>query len=472
MPWRRLRRLTLRGQLLALLLPVVLAFSAAELWITRRDAVEAANAAYDRALFGAVKSLDGNISTQSGGLSVELPYRLFEFFHLTTNGPVYYRVATADGLVEIGSADLPLPPAPPQPGVPAFYDAAYFDESLRVVAFVRTLDRPLSQSKAQQVMIQVAEPSRSRELFIRGFVLRAAARDAVVLVVLATAIVALVTVTLRPVSRLAAQVGERQASDLSPLAARDLPPDIEPLVDAVNQQMQRTQEIVVRRRRFIDDASHQLRTPLTTLRTQLDYARRERDPERLAASLAALSAQLDHATRTTNQLLAMARSDTAELHIEGFELDALVRDVAIRLIPQAQARALDFGVQETSAAIPAQGDPMLLREAVTNLAHNAIRCSPSGGEVTLVAAADGFGYSVTVLDRGPGLDAELERRLGERFVRARAGGPSEGAGLGLAISCTIIERHRGRLQLGAREDGPGLRAALWWPRAGGQTSPA
>ncbi len=77
----------------------------------RRTAIDAANAAYDRSLLGAIKSIDANISTDSGGLAVELPYRMLEFFELTASGRVYYRVATEDGLVEIGNADLPPPPA-------------------------------------------------------------------------------------------------------------------------------------------------------------------------------------------------------------------------------------------------------------------------------------------------------------------------------------------------------------------------
>jgi two-component system sensor histidine kinase TctE len=450
----------LRTQLLASLLAAMLAISAIELWLTWTDAVDTANAAYDRSLLGAIKALDLNVSTESGGLAVELPYRLFEFFQLTASGPVYFRVATADGLVEIGNTDLPAPPLAARPGVPAFYDAAYFGEKLRVGAYLRALERPLSQSRAQELLIQVAETTQSREQFIRTVVWRALLRDALVVATMGIAIVLLVSVALRPVARLAAQVRRREASDLSPLAERNLPHDVQPLVDAVNQQLQRTEELVLRRRRFIDDASHQLRTPLTTLRTQLDYALRESDP---GPTLHALSEQLDHATRSTNQLLAMARSDAAELQHGSVSLDALMHAVALQLLPLARERGLDFGIQEPPSNIEAIGDAGLLREALTNLVHNAIRHSPAHGEVSLLAAADALGWSLIVLDRGPGLAPELVQRLGERFVQGSAA-VAGGSGLGLAIANTIIERHHGRLQLHAREDGPGLRAALWWPR--------
>lgn len=453
--------LSLKAKLLALLLPAMLAITGAELWLTRDDAVQAANAAYDRSLLGAIKALDLNVSTASGGLAVELPYRLFEFFQLTATGSVYFRVATTDGLVEIGNTDLPQPPRPLSAGAPQFYDASYFGESVRLGAYMRALDQPLSAGGARQIVIQVAESTESRRHFTSNFIKRTAARDAVMLALMAVALALLLALVLRPVSRLAAQVKSRQPTDLRPLAAQSLPSDVQPLVDAVNQQLQRTQALVARQRSFLDDASHQLRTPLATLRTQVDYALREPDPQQMVHTLKAVSAQLDHMTRSTNQLLALARSDAATLQPQSFDLNELVREVAMSFLPQARSQGLDFGIEVPDEKCMAEGDPALLREALSNLVHNAICHGQAGGEVTLQAAADALGYSLLVLDSGPGVSDELIGRLGERFVKGRG---SSGAGLGLAIVHAVIERHGGRLRLEAREGRPGLRAALWWPR--------
>ena len=456
-------RLSLRQGLLLLLLPTIAAVTTVELWMTRRDALEAANSAYDRSLLGAIKAIDANVSTASGGLSVELPYRLFEFFQLTASGSVYFRVATVDGLVEIGSADLPEPPQPLQLGMPVFYDASYFDEPVRVGAYMRVLDRPLSASAAQHLVIQVAESTQSREAFTRSFVARAAVRDGVVLLLTAFVVAAVVALALRPVSRLASQVRGRKPADLAPLEERGLPVDIQPLVDAINQQLERTRELVQQQRLFLDDASHQLRTPLTTLRTQVDYALRERDPQRLQQTLEALSRQIDHATRSTNQLLALARSDTAALQTGPFDLGELAREVAMDLLPRARARGQDFGIDVPAEALQAWGDRQLLREALANLADNAIRYTPEGGEVTLQAAADQLGWGLAVVDGGPGVSDEDLHRLGHRFVRGRQSAGS-GSGLGLAIARSIAERHGGALRIERRESGSGLKAALWWPR--------
>lgn len=105
----RRHRISLERSLLAALLQGMLVVVAAELWLTWRTAVDAADAAYDRSLLGAVKSIDAGISTASGGLAVELPYRMLEFFEFTASGRVHYRVATEDGLVDIGDAALPAP---------------------------------------------------------------------------------------------------------------------------------------------------------------------------------------------------------------------------------------------------------------------------------------------------------------------------------------------------------------------------
>lgn len=459
MPWSRFRRLSLTAQLLVLLLPTMIAIVGTELVMTRYDALASANAAYDRSLAGALRSLDANVSSASGGLSIELPYRLFEFFQLTANGAVYFRVATADGIVEIGSPDLPLPGAPLVEGQPVFYDAEYFGESLRLGAYMRKLDLPLSGSPAQNLIIQVAENTLSRRQFSQNFVYRAATRDVVVLVAVILLLAGIVAFALRPVARLAQQVRTRDPSNLDPLAIEDLPADIAPLVGAVNHQLARTRLLMSQQRAFLDDASHQLRTSLATLRTQIDFALLTRDRAQTDTTLHALARQVDHATRSTNQLLALARSDTAQLRVAPFDAGELLREVAMHLWPLARARDIDFGVDD-SATATLYGDRALLREALGNLADNAIRHAPTGGIVTLQSSVDAGVCRLSVIDNGPGLDPDLSTRVGERFLRGR---DSHGAGLGLAIAKAIALRHLGKLELSPVQPPPGLHATIAWP---------
>ncbi len=467
-PWARLRRTSLWRLLALLLLPVLTLVTCVELWMTRHDALEAANAAYDRSLLGALKSIDANISTASGGLSAELPYTMLEFFELTASGHVYFRVASSDGLVELGNADLPLPPGTLEPGVPRFYDATYFGESVRLAAYRRMVDAtdgaiPATADGPGSVLVQVAESTQSRQEFTRRFVQRAALRDGLVLALMLLGAAATLAVALRPLSRLARGVQERSPDDMTPIADTDLPADIRPLVAAVNEQMARTQALVAQQRQFLDDASHQLRTHLTTLQMQIDYARREPDPAQVQDALAAIGGEIARATRSTQQLLALGRSDTAAVEFAPFDLAALLRTVALELLPQARAKQIDFGIHTHTPEFMAVADSGLLREALTNLAANAIAYTPAHGTITLSAAGDALGWSVNVEDNGPGMAPEERAALGQRYRRgsqAAAGG----SGLGLAIARSIAERHRGTLRLEARVDSPGLLAILWWPK--------
>ncbi|WP_370590604.1 sensor histidine kinase [Xylophilus sp. ASV27] len=196
---------------------------------------------------------------------------------------------------------------------------------------------------------------------------------------------------------------------------------------------------------------------------QADYALRTHDPGQVQAALAALAAEITRATRSTQQLLALGRSDTNAIDMAGLDLAALLREVALDLLPQARARRIDLGVHAVPPPFPAVADRQLLREALANLVANAIAYTPEGGTINLLAGGDAAGWSVGVEDNGPGLSEEERGSLGQRFrrgTRAVAGG----SGLGLAIARSIAQRHRGVLRLEARGAGPGLHAALWWPR--------
>jgi len=451
-----LRRLPLAHALLLLLLPVLLMLSLADLRATSQDVRRAADAAYDRSLLGALKAVDASVSTEAGGLSLELPYRLFEFFELTASGAVHYRVATVDGLVELGSADLPPPPSRLANGVPLFYDGTYFGEPVRLVAYMRDLERPAADSPAKQLVVQVAESTQARRDFIRVFVRRAALQSGLFLALTVGLAGAAVMVALRPLAGLSSQIAARTPTDLSPVPTEALPADVRPLAEAINQHMRRAAELAEQQRRFLDDASHQLRTHLATLRVQVDYALRESDPAQLQAACAALATELQRATRSTNQLLALARSDTAPLEPAGFDALALLQDVARQFLPQARAKGLDLGVEAEPG--DAVGDAVMLREALANLVSNAIAYTPQGG-LTLAAAQDDRGFSLSVRDSGPGLPADLRSKAGTRFVRGSAG-----SGLGLAIARSIAARHGGALHLQAATEGAGLLATLWWPR--------
>lgn len=461
----RLHGLSLRRTLLLVLSAGIGLVMVAELVVASRTVVVAADAAYDRSLLGAIKSIDANISTASGGLGVEVPFRMLEFFQLTADGRVYFRVATEDGLVEIGDPALPAPSGALVTGQPLFETTRYFGVPVRLGSYARTLDRPIGgQAVPQRVVIQVAETLGSRQQFTARLLREAIRRDLVQLAA-ALALLALgVSWSLRPLARLRSEIESRAPDDLAPIAAGNIPADIRPLVEAINHHVQRNRATMEERRRFVDDASHQLRTPLATLATQLAFAEREPDPRPLRDAVAAARRQLDETIRQANQLLALGRADSAELVPQPLELGAFAVEVTRGWWAEARGRGIDLGLEPAPGPVPVRAFAPLLREGFANLLHNALRYTPEGGLVTVRVEVSGQEARLCVEDNGPGIPLSELPRVGERFFRA-SNAPVPGSGLGLAIARSVAQRHGGRLVLRPRSDGPGLVACLILPLA-------
>lgn len=438
-------RVSIRRALLGWVLPVMVVAVAVELALTWHTALQAANAAYDRSLLGAIKAIDNNVSTESGGLSVELPYRLLEFFELTASGQVYFRVSTEDGLVEIGNAGLPLPREHLVTGVPRFIDAEYFGAPVRVGAWARPLE---ATDPARRLVIQVAESTTSRNAFSRSLLLQALGRDALTIVLVGVTLALVIGWALRPLERLRRDVEARADDDLSPVDDSMIPADAVPLVRAINHHLARQRELLESRRRFVDDASHQMRTPLATLSTQVGYALRERDPARVTEALTALKAQIDDTVRRTNQMLALARADAVDAPPAPLDLHRLAERCTREAWATAREQGLDLGFEADETPAVVLGHEGQLREALGNLLHNAMRYTPAGGHVTVQLRAAADQLRLSVIDDGPGIPADERGRAGERFFRGRRTTQLPGSGLGLAIVRSIVQRHGGRMDVG------------------------
>lgn len=459
-----LHRTSLRRTLIAVLLAGVFVGGLLQVYATWRTAEAAVNAAFDRSLYGAIRAIDANVSTESGGIGVELPYLLFEFFELTASGAVHYRVATDDGLVEIGSPDMPKPKGPFALGRPQFQTVEYLGRPTRVGTYVRPLSGTLGGPSAGNLVIQVAEPLTSRNAFSQRFIFFAIARDVLLAGLAAGAVAVAVTWSLRPLRQLRDEVLARRTDDLSPIDTRRVPADVLPLVEAMNDHLLRYRALLATQRQFLDDASHQLRTPLATLLTQVSYAQREADAGKVRETLNAMRQQLKRTVRQANQLLALARADTSELQARPTELNKLAGEVTRRFWQGARGQGIDLGFDAAAAPVVAAVHPALVEEALSNLIDNAVRHTPPGGHVTVRVGGDAEKACIEVADTGPGIpEAELPLAT-QRFFRA-SNTRGQGSGLGLAIAQSIALRHRGRLLLSAASGEGGLRARIELPAA-------
>lgn len=459
---------SLKGLLLLWIIPVLLIVSSFSLLDSNSILKEQVEEAYDRSLAGVLRAIDINISTDSGGLALEQPYRLLEFFDLTASGNVYYRIATEDGLAEIGHGGLPLPSHAMESGEIYFFNATYLDdEPVRTAILARPLSPPLHTEKgiSQRVVIQVAESLEQRKTFIQEILLRAAGRDAVIILLNGILLVGAAMFALRPLARLKNELAQRSTDDLRPISHSDVPSEVLPLVEAINHHMARYARQAKSQRQFLDDASHQLRTPLTVLRTQLDYALRENDLAETRLAIRAMRDGLDRATRVTNQMLALARAHGASLPEtaiprESFSLSHLVEESTRLMLPAAKAKRLDYGLDLPSRPIFFYGMKLLLQEAIVNLIDNAIRYSADGDSVMVQLTSSATELRITVTDNGPGMSPQDIAKAGVRFRRGVAGKNQAGAGLGLAIVKAIAELHIGELKLSSPENRPGLDAEL------------
>ncbi|MBS1177927.1 MAG: two-component sensor histidine kinase [Proteobacteria bacterium] len=314
----------------------------------------------------------------------------------------------------------------------------------------------------------VAMPSRviqvSQPLAIRRKLAADAAYAAVLPLLLVAPFMAaaawwLTTLALRPLQRVAAGVRQRDEQSLEPLPAAGLPDEVAPLVAALNALLQRLGQSLDTQRAFVADAAHELRSPLTALKLQLQLFERAGGETDRAAATKALAAGIERAARLVEQLLTLARTEpgAAGSSLQRLDLSELVREAVADTVPLAVARGTRFELR-ADAPVPVDGDRAALAALVRNLADNAVRYSPPGARVELrVSMADGA-PTLQVDDAGPGIPPAERERVFDRFYR-RGLADEPGTGLGLAIVRGVAQRHGATVAL---EDSPlgGLRVTV------------
>jgi len=313
------------------------------------------------------------------------------------------------------------------------------------------------------LVFQVAQPVRVREKLAAASALRTIAPVLLLLPALGLLIWLTVGRGLRPLEAVAAAVQARTPAALAPLPARDLPQEVRPLVEALNDLLRRLGTALEVQRQFVADAAHELRTPLTALKLQAQlFERAAGDAERETA-LGAVREGIARATHVVEQLLTLARQEpeAGARPFAGVELSELARVAIAELVPLAEARAIDLGMSRMEPA-RVTGDREALRVLLANLVDNAVRYTPERGQVDVSTfVADGAAV-IEVTDTGPGIPAEERERVFDRFYR-RAGSGTPGSGLGLAIVRKVVERHRGRVELVDGPGGRGLTARVTLP---------
>ncbi|NGZ84798.1 ATP-binding protein [Duganella aceris] len=311
--------------------------------------------------------------------------------------------------------------------------------------------------------VQVAQLMSVRDMLAAHMALRAGAPLLALAAVLSLLIVAVVGRALKPLDRLAQAVAGRSAETLTPLVADDMPPELRPVVLALNGLMRKFDEALTAQRTFVADAAHELRSPLTALKLQLQLVERAGSDEARAVAVAKLHERLDRSTHLVRQLLSLARHEAAppqeRLHQVnlGQMLEAAVADHSAL----ADSRGIDLGV-DAPAHVMVQADPDGLQVLLNNLVDNALRYTQQGGRVDLQSAYEQGRPLLRVSDNGPGVAAQHRARLFDRFFRPD-GQQAWGCGLGLSIVRNIADNHRAEISLADTEAGRGLSVTVLFP---------
>jgi two-component system, OmpR family, sensor histidine kinase TctE len=450
---------SLRAQLLLWMLVPIAAVALLDAVASYRSAVESATIVQERMLLGAARVIGEQVRMEDGVLQVLVPPAALELFASPSRDRVFYRATDDHDALLTGYFDLPLPPRRPRTEEATYFDAVLRERPVHVVAYAQPL---LSAPDRGAVLIEVGQTLDGRDALARDIWLAAARRQLL--------LVALVGVLLwlglgrgvRPVLHLRDRMLARQPGSVEPLDEKAVPLELQPLVSAVNDYAERLDRHMSSHSRFIADASHQLRTPLTLLNTQVSYAIRNDDPRLRDEALHAIQASVQHGIRLVKQLLAFTTAEAgpdSAAAAEPVDLVAVATRVLEREAWLAQERNIDLGFEADAGVAPVTGRAHLLTELVANLVDNAVRYTQPGGRVTVIVRRSGRSTTLVVEDNGPGVPPEQRERVFERFCRLD-NGQSDGCGLGLAIVREIARAHGAQVSLTDPPSGRGLAAVV------------
>lgn len=453
-------KMSMRRQLLlGILLPVLLLVGL-NAWSLYEEALSASDVAYDRSLLASAKTISEQLDVEGydelATIRALVPYAATEAFEADNQSRLYYKVSHLNGAVVSGFADMPtwkghIPAKPAYAALVDFYNDRYQNEEVRVA----TLLQPVVSEKGRAMaVIQVAETLELRQSLARELLVGTLWRQALLLAIIALVVVGVVQRATQPVRELSEHLENRSEHDLAPLSVADAPQEIQPLIQATNHVMQKLQSLLAQQKGFVRDAAHQLRTPLTVLKLQVQSA--QRGDLNSEQALHDIGLTIDRATQLVNQMLALAKVEQLSVSAQPVVSDfsEVAREVALELAPLMAERNLDFEIITEPSKV--QGPDWMLRELTRNVLDNAIRHSPLQGRLKLSIASRDDRVMFNLRDEGPGLSADLQARLFQPFS---AGDTRHGSGLGLSICLGIVQSLQGEIKL-TNDPMPGASSGL------------
>jgi two-component system sensor histidine kinase TctE len=446
---------SLFGEILDWMLAPLLLLWPMSIAITYLVAKTIANQPFDHTLEDSVTVLAQQVKETHGKALQHRPGTARDILRADDVDSVYFQVLDPNGRYIDGDRDVPLPRDQEsyQPGIVHFRNDNLHGTPIRVAFFYVEMDESDEPSLA---LAQVAETLDKRALLANEIIKGVILPQFIILPIVLALVWFALARGLSPLAELQARIRARPPDDLSPIDTRQVPEEISPLVRSLNDMLERLSLSIEMQKRFIADAAHQMKTPLAGMRMQSELALRQTDQKEIHRSLLQMAKSSEAATRLVNQLLALARAENQQQTGNPFvllELSEMARDIVQDWVPASFSHQIDLGFEQPSHPVIISGNPIMLRELLSNLIDNALRYTPAGGSVTVRVRADSEAYidgetehkhagraTLEVEDTGPGIPASERLNVFERFYRI-LGNNAEGSGLGLAIVREIALQH-------------------------------
>jgi two-component system, OmpR family, sensor histidine kinase TctE len=437
---------SLFGEILDWMLAPLLLLWPMSIAITYLVAKSIANQPFDHALEDSVTVLAQQVKEVNGKVVARLPGSARDILRADDVDAVYFQISGPGHSFVDGDRDLPLPSDEDaeRGGAVHFRNDAMHGTPVRVAYSWVNLE-PLADAALEPrlALVQVAETLDKRAQLANEIIKGVILPQFIILPVILALVWFALSRGLSPLAELQERIRARPPDDLSPIDSRQVPEEISPLVGSFNDMLERLAQTIDMQKRFIADAAHQMKTPLAGMRMQSELALRQIDPGEIHRSLEQLAKSSESATRLVNQLLALARAENqphAGLAFEPLDLAALARDTVRDWVQASFAHRIDLGFEQPDEPLTIAGNPVMLRELLSNLIDNALRYTPAGGSVTVRVRRDGEQAMLEVEDTGPGIAPAERAQVFERFYRILGSG-APGSGLGLAIVREIAQQH-------------------------------
>lgn len=424
-----------------LLLPVIfflLFESSISYWVT----MHYVDQTHDSSLLDSVRSLKQEIKVKNAKIHVELSENALEIFTWNDQDKTYFKISSSKQGILAGDAHLPNAQKDIRWSKPVFFNSYFRTEAVRIAAI-----QVNSKKLPEPVYIYVAETLNKRNKMATDILLADLIPQLLFTLLISLYLFKGVIRGLSPLHHLTDQLAQRSPSDLSPLSGDHAVTEVRALTDTINQLLARLSSAVSTQQRFINNAAHQLRTPLAGLKLQTEVALREDNLEKMRPALYQMQDSANRASHLITQLLTLARSSPLEgsQPLHHLDLRQLVRNVCIDWVPAALEKDIDLSFDDPEQEIWIRGDTLLLSELLANLIDNAIIYSEKSGHIQ-IKLASGLHPYLLVEDDGIGIPLLEQEHIFERFYRVQ-GNQGIGCGLGLAIVKEIADLHHAKIQL-------------------------